>query len=105
MQVRAELNPGRGRRGTKVTVNDFIPRARSSRALREPKVNAASTAMRSFHYGDVTSAVAGRDRRGSLPRHCARGQNKSLARSARGQSLAHRARNKRMKPEEFQGGR
>ena len=80
-------------------------KARLMAALREPKVNAAFDGDAIVHYGDVNLAVAVAIDDGLVTPVIRAAQNKSLREiSAAVKDLAHRARNKRMKPEEFQGG-
>ncbi len=106
MRVRAELkSAGEDDDATKITVNDFILKGAVVAALREPKVNAAFDGDAVIHYGDVNLAVAVAIDEGLVTPVIKGAQNKSLREiSAAVKDLAHRARNKRMKPEEFQGG-
>ena len=106
MRIRAELkSAGTDDDATKITVNDFILKGAVVAALREPKVNAAFDGDAIIHYGDVNLAVAVAIDEGLVTPVIRAGQNKSLREiSAAVKDLAHRARHKRMKPEEFQGG-
>jgi pyruvate dehydrogenase E2 component (dihydrolipoyllysine-residue acetyltransferase) len=106
MRVRAELKSGgEDDDAAKITVNDFILKGAVVAALREPKVNAAFDGDAIIHYGDVNLAVAVAIDEGLVAPVIRAAQNKSLREiSAAVKDLAHRARNKRMKPEEFQGG-
>jgi pyruvate dehydrogenase E2 component (dihydrolipoamide acetyltransferase) len=106
MRVRAELKSGGEEDdATKITVNDFILKGAVVAALREPKVNAAFDGDAIIHYGDINLAVAVAIDEGLVTPVIRGAQNKSLREiSAAVKDLAHRARNKRMKPEEFQGG-
>ncbi len=106
MRVRAELKSGgEDDDATKITVNDFILKGAVVAALREPKVNVAFDGDAIIHYGDVNLAVAVAIDEGLVTPVIRAAQNKSLREiSAAVKDLAHRARNKRMKPEEFQGG-
>jgi pyruvate dehydrogenase E2 component (dihydrolipoyllysine-residue acetyltransferase) len=106
MRVRAELkSAGEEDEATKITVNDFILKGAVVAALREPKVNAAFDGDAIIHYGDVNLAVAVAIEEGLVTPVIRGAQNKSLREiSAAVKDLAQRARNKRMKPEEFQGG-
>jgi pyruvate dehydrogenase E2 component (dihydrolipoamide acetyltransferase) len=106
MRVRAELKSGgEDDDATKITVNDFILKGAVVAALREPKVNAAFDGDAIIHYGDINLAVAVAIDEGLVTPVIRAAQNKSLREiSAAVKDLAHRARNKRMKPEEFQGG-
>lgn len=106
MRVRAELKAaGEEDDASKITVNDFILKAAVVAALREPKVNASFDGDAVVQYGDVNLAVAVAIDEGLVTPVVRQAQEKSLREiSAAVKDLAHRARNKRMKPEEFQGG-
>ncbi len=106
MRVRAELKFADDEDDSaKVTVNDFILKGAVVAALREPKVNAAFDGDAIIQYGDVNLAVAVAIDEGLVTPVIRGAQNKSLREiSAAVKDLAYRARNKRMKPEEFQGG-
>ncbi|HEY5037055.1 MAG TPA: dihydrolipoamide acetyltransferase family protein, partial [Chthoniobacterales bacterium] len=106
MRIRAELKSGAEEDDTaKITVNDFILKGAVVAALREPKVNAAFDGDAIIHYGDVNLAVAVAIDEGLVTPIIRAAQNKSLREiSSAVKDLAQRARNKRMKPEEFQGG-
>ena len=106
MRIRAELKSGgEDDDATRITVNDFILKGAVVAALREPKVNAAFDGDAIVHYGDVNLAVAVAIDEGLVTPVIRAAQTRSLREiSAAVKDLAHRARNKRMKPEEFQGG-
>ncbi|MEO6872321.1 MAG: pyruvate dehydrogenase complex dihydrolipoamide acetyltransferase [Chthoniobacterales bacterium] len=105
MRVRAELKSAGDEDAAKITVNDFILKAAVVAASREPKVNAAFDGDAIIQYGDVNLAVAVAIEEGLVTPVIRAAQNKSLREiSAAVKDLAGRARNKRMKPEEFQGG-
>ena len=105
MRIRAELKSAGEEDATKITINDFILKGAVVAALREPKVNAAFDGDAIIHYGDVNLAVAVAIEEGLVTPVIRGAQNKSLREiSAAVKDLAYRARNKRMKPEEFQGG-
>ena len=106
MRVRAELkSAGEEDENAKITVNDFILKGAVVAALREPKVNAAFDGDAIVQFGDVNLAVAVAIEEGLVTPVIRAAQNKSLREiSTAVKDLAHRARNKRMKPEEFQGG-
>jgi pyruvate dehydrogenase E2 component (dihydrolipoamide acetyltransferase) len=105
VRVRTELKSDGEDDASKITVNDFILKGAVVAALREPKVNAAFDGDAIIHYGDVNLAVAVAIDDGLVTPVIRAAQNKSLREiSAAVKDLAHRARNKRLKPEEFQGG-
>jgi pyruvate dehydrogenase E2 component (dihydrolipoamide acetyltransferase) len=106
MRVRAELKSGgEDDDAGKITVNDFILKGAVAAALHEPKVNAAFDGDAIIRYSDINLAVAVAIEEGLVTPVIRAAQNKSLREiSAAVKDLAHRARTKRMKPEEFQGG-
>src|SRR5438094_968337 len=87
MEAREELkSAGEGADAAKITVNDFVLKA-------------------SVQSADVDLGIAVAIEDGLLTPVIRGAQNKSLREiSELARDLAHRARNKRMKPEEFQGG-
>jgi pyruvate dehydrogenase E2 component (dihydrolipoamide acetyltransferase) len=106
MGARAELkSAGEGSDSAKITVNDFVLKAAVEAAVRVPKVNASFDVDAIVQYTDVNLAVAIAIEDGLVTPVIRSAQNKSLREiSSAVKDLAHRARNKRMKPEEFQGG-
>ena len=106
MGARAELkSAGEGSDSAKITVNDFVLKAAVDAAVRVPKVNASFDVDAIVQYTDVNLAVAIAIEDGLVTPVIRSAQNKSLGEiSVAVKDLAHRARNKRMKPEEFQGG-
>jgi len=106
MRIRADLKSASEEDdAAKITINDFILKAAVVAALREPKVNASFERDAIVQYGDINLAVAVAIDEGLVTPVIRQAQNKSLQEiSAAVKDLAHRARNKRMKPEEFQGG-
>ena len=106
MRLRAELKSAdENDEAHKITVNDFILKAAVAAAVREPKVNASFDGDAIVQYGDINLAVAIAIDEGLVTPVIRSAQNKSLREiSAAVKDLAYRARNKRMKPEEFQGG-
>jgi pyruvate dehydrogenase E2 component (dihydrolipoamide acetyltransferase) len=106
MEAREELkSAGENAEAAKITVNDFILKAAVMAAIKVPRVNASFDAdvIVQYAYVDLGIAVAIED--GLLTPVIRAAQNKSLREiSELAKDLAHRARNKRMKPEEFQGG-
>ena len=106
MGARAELkSAGEGSDSAKITVNDFVLKAAVEAAVRVPKVNASFDVDAIIQYTDVNLAIAIAIEDGLVTPVIRSAQNKSLREiSDTVKDLAHRARNKRMKPEEFQGG-
>ena len=106
MEAREELkSAGEGADAAKITVNDFVLKAAVMAAAKVPRVNASFDNDAIVQYADVDLGVAVAIEDGLLTPVVRAAQDKSLREiSALAKDLAHRARNKRMKPEEFQGG-
>jgi pyruvate dehydrogenase E2 component (dihydrolipoamide acetyltransferase) len=106
MSARAELkSAGEGSDSAKITVNDFVLKASVEAAVRVPKANASFDVDAIVQYSDVNLAIAVAIEDGLVTPVIRAAQSKSLREiSEVVKDLAHRARNKRMKPEEFQGG-
>src|SRR6476620_5108808 len=106
MEARAELKSGGEDSDTsKITVNDFVLKAAVMAAVRVPKVNASFDNDAIVQYADVDLGIAVAIEDGLLTPVIRAAQDKSLREiSELAKDLANRARNKRMKPEEFQGG-
>jgi pyruvate dehydrogenase E2 component (dihydrolipoamide acetyltransferase) len=106
MAARAELkSAGEGTDAAKITVNDFVLKAAVVAAVKVPKVNASFDNDAIVQYADVDLGIAVAIEDGLLTPVVRAAQNKSLREiSEMAKDLAHRARNKRMKPEEFHGG-
>src|SRR5882724_326391 len=106
MEARAELkSAGEDADTSKITVNDFVLKAAVMAAVKIPKVNASFDNDAIVQYADVDLGIAVAIEDGLLTPVIRAAQNKSLREiSEMAKDLANRARNKRMKPEEFQGG-
>src|SRR5438067_8698839 len=106
MAAREELkSAGEGAEASKITVNDFVLKAAVQAAVRVPRVNASFDGDAIVQYADVHLGIAVAIEDGLLTPVVRAAQNKSLREISEAvKDLAHRARNKRMKPEEFQGG-
>jgi len=106
MEARAELkSAGEDTDTSKITVNDFVLKAAVMAAVKVPKVNASFDNDAIVQYADVDLGLAVAIEDGLLTPVIRAAQNKSLREiSELAKDLANRARNKRMKPEEFQGG-
>jgi pyruvate dehydrogenase E2 component (dihydrolipoamide acetyltransferase) len=106
MEARAELKSGGEESDTsKITVNDFVLKAAVMAAVKVPKVNASFDIDAIVQYADVDLGIAVAIEDGLLTPVIRAAQDKSLREiSELAKDLANRARNKRMKPEEFQGG-
>jgi pyruvate dehydrogenase E2 component (dihydrolipoamide acetyltransferase) len=106
MEAREELkSAGEGADAAKITVNDFVLKAAVQAAIKVPRANASFDGDAIVQYADVGLGIAVSIEDGLLTPVIRAAQNKSLREiSEVAKDLAHRARNKRMKPEEFQGG-
>jgi pyruvate dehydrogenase E2 component (dihydrolipoamide acetyltransferase) len=106
MSARAELkSAGEKSDSSKITVNDFVLKASVEAAVKIPKANASFDGDAIVQYNDVNLAIAVAIEDGLVTPVIQAAQKKSLREiSETVKDLAHRARNKRMKPEEFQGG-
>jgi pyruvate dehydrogenase E2 component (dihydrolipoamide acetyltransferase) len=106
MAAREELkSAGEGTDAAKITVNDFVLKAAVQAAAKISRVNASFDGDAIVQYADVDLGIAVAIEDGLLTPVIRAAQNKSLREiSELVKDLAHRARNKRMKPEEFQGG-
>ncbi len=104
--ARAELKSGGEESDTsKITINDFVLKAAVEAAVKVPKVNASFDDDAIVQYSDIDLAVAVAIDDGLITPVIRAAQGKSLREiSAAIKDLAGRARNRRMKPEEFQGG-
>lgn len=105
-RVRKELNVANESTGLpKLTVNDFILLAVSRAVESHPAVNASWAGDAIIQYAGVHIAVAVSVEDGLLTPVLRDAQNLNLREiSARMKDLAARARDKKLKPEEFQGG-
>jgi pyruvate dehydrogenase E2 component (dihydrolipoamide acetyltransferase) len=106
MEAREELkSAGEDADAAKITVNDFVLKAAVQAAVKVPRVNASFDGDAIVQYADIDLGIAVAIDDGLLTPVIRAAQNKSLREiSELAKDLAHRARNKRMKPEEFQGG-
>ncbi|HEY2138652.1 MAG TPA: dihydrolipoamide acetyltransferase family protein, partial [Chthoniobacterales bacterium] len=106
MAARAELkSAGEKSESSKITVNDFVLKASVQAAVKVPKANASFDGDSIVQYNDVNLAIAVAIEDGLVTPVIRGAQNKSLREISEAvKDLANRARNKRMKPEEFQGG-
>ena len=105
-KLRKDLNAAAEAAGTaKVTVNDFILLAAARAAKAHPKVNAAFAGDSIIEYASVNLSVAIAVEDGLITPVIRDAHNLSLREiSAAVKDLAVRARSKKIKPEEYQGG-
>ncbi|MCO8030323.1 pyruvate dehydrogenase complex dihydrolipoamide acetyltransferase [Brevundimonas diminuta] len=105
MAVRAKVNKMLEPQGIKVSVNDFVIKAAALALKMVPEANASYTpeGIAMHHNADVSMAVA--IDRGLITPIIKKAETKGLAQIAtESKDLAKRARERKLKPEEFQGG-
>ena len=102
MGFRKELNSAGG---SKITFNDIVLSAVARAAMEKPKVNAAFAGDSIIQYGSVNLCVAVAVEDGLVTPVIRNAQTLSLQQiSAAVKDLAVRARDKKLKPEEYVGG-
>lgn len=103
--VRAQLNEQAGKDGVKLSVNDFIVKAAALACRKVPEVNSSwmDNAIREYSYVDMSIAVSTES--GLITPVVKDADIKGLQTiSAETKSLAKKARDNKLKPEEYQGG-
>ncbi len=105
LKARADINARFGDQGVKVSVNDMIIKACALALMRVPEANSSYTpdGLALHHHADVAVAVAIPG--GLITPIIFKAETKGLAQiSAEMADLAARARDRKLKPEEYQGG-
>jgi len=105
LAARAKVNAMLESQGVKVSVNDFVMKASAMALKAVPEANASYTpeGIAMHHHADVAMAVAIDG--GLITPIIFAAETKSLSQiSAESKDLAKRARERKLKPEEFQGG-
>jgi pyruvate dehydrogenase E2 component (dihydrolipoamide acetyltransferase) len=105
LKARADINKRFGDSGVKISVNDIIIRACALALIRVPESNASFTpqGIALHHHADIAIAVAIPG--GLITPIIRTAETKGLAQiSAEMTDLAIRAREKKLRPEEYQGG-
>ena len=105
LAARAKVNALLEREGVKVSVNDMVIKAAAIALKRVPEANASYTpeGIAMHHHADVAMAVA--VPHGLITPIIREAETKGLAEIAReSKDLAERARNRKLKPEEYLGG-
>jgi pyruvate dehydrogenase E2 component (dihydrolipoamide acetyltransferase) len=105
LAARAKINAILEREGVKVSVNDMVIKAAAVALTRVPEANASYTpeGIAMHHHADIAMAVAVPG--GLITPIIRAAETKGLAQIAKeAKDLAERARTKKLKPEEFQGG-
>ncbi|WP_341209586.1 pyruvate dehydrogenase complex dihydrolipoamide acetyltransferase [uncultured Sphingomonas sp.] len=105
LKLRGELNAGLESRGVKLSVNDLLIKALAVALVQVPKCNVMFTPdqLVSFQRADISVAVSTPD--GLITPVITEADTASLSSiSTRMKDLAARARDKKLRPEEFTGG-
>jgi len=105
LEARIRINTALEQRGVKVSVNDIIIKAAAMALKRVPEANASYTpaGFALHHNADIAVAVA--LEHGLITPIVRKAETKTLSEIAlEMQDLAARARERKLKPEEFQGG-
>ncbi|HEV2531646.1 pyruvate dehydrogenase complex dihydrolipoamide acetyltransferase [Phenylobacterium sp.] len=105
LAARAKINGLLEKDGVKVSVNDMVIKAAAVALKRVPEANASYTpeGIAMHHHADVAMAVA--VPHGLITPIIFQAETKGLAQiAAEAKDLAERARNKKLKPEEYLGG-
>jgi len=105
LAARAKINALLEKDGVKVSVNDFVIKAAAVALKRVPEANASYSpeGLAMHHHADIAMAVAVEG--GLITPIIRAAETKGLAQIAvETKDLAARARDKKLKPEEFQGG-
>jgi pyruvate dehydrogenase E2 component (dihydrolipoamide acetyltransferase) len=106
MELRAKVNEASlANEGPKYTVNDFVMRATVLATVAVPEVNSSFMGDSVQHYSDVNLSIAVAIDEGLVTPVIKAAQNKSIKElSAEIKDLAGRARDKKLTPDEMQGG-
>jgi pyruvate dehydrogenase E2 component (dihydrolipoamide acetyltransferase) len=105
LSLRTQLNAMAERDGTKISVNDMLIKAAAITLRRVPRVNASWTEEGTALYDDVDVSVAVSIPDGLITPIIRHADQKGLAAiSAEMKDLAARAKDGKLKPQEFQGG-
>jgi pyruvate dehydrogenase E2 component (dihydrolipoamide acetyltransferase) len=106
LRLRAQFNESLEKAGAgKLTINDFILKAVVAAAAKVPRVNASFAGDAIIEYADVHLSVAVAIDDGLVTPVIRQAQKKSLREISEAvKDLATRARTKKLKPEEYQGG-
>ncbi len=104
-KLRAQVNTAGEKEGIKISVNDFILKAVTKALTSVPKVNASFAGDSVVEFSSVNLAVAVAVEDGLITPVIRNAESKSLTEiSLEVKDLAVRARSKKLKPEEYQGG-
>ena len=107
LELRAQLNESLGKLKTpvKLSLNDFVLKASAEAVRRVPGVNASFEGDSIRQFGDVQLSFAVAIAEGLITPIIKEAQNKSLIQiSGEAKALAAKAKEGKLKPDEFQGG-
>ncbi|WP_277982122.1 pyruvate dehydrogenase complex dihydrolipoamide acetyltransferase [Sphingomonas phyllosphaerae] len=105
LKLRGELNAGLEARGVKLSVNDLLIKALAVALIQVPKCNVMFTPDQLVSFGRADISVAVSTPEGLITPVITAADTASLSSiSTRMKDLAARARDKKLKPEEFTGG-
>lgn len=107
LAFRADLNEksAAGGNGIKFTINDFVVKAIVAAATRVPEINASFNGDSIIQYADVNICVAIAVEDGLVTPVIRAAQSRTLSDiSLQVKDMAARARDKKLRPDEFQGG-
>ncbi|MDB6040100.1 MAG: pdhC 1 [Verrucomicrobiales bacterium] len=106
LRTRAQLNEHLEKNGGgKLSINDLVLKAAVAAAVKNPRVNASFAGDSLIEYGNVHLSVAVAIEDGLVTPVIREAQKKSLFEISNAvKDLATRARTKKLKPEEYQGG-
>jgi pyruvate dehydrogenase E2 component (dihydrolipoamide acetyltransferase) len=105
LDARARINAALEKQGVKVSVNDIVIKACAQALKRVPEANASYTpeGIAMHHHADIAVAVA--LEHGLITPIVRDAENRTLADIAKTmKDVAERARSRKLKPEEYQGG-
>jgi pyruvate dehydrogenase E2 component (dihydrolipoamide acetyltransferase) len=105
LDARARINAALEKQGVKVSVNDLVIKAAAAALMQVREANASYSpeGIALHHHADIAMAVAIEG--GLITPIIRQADTKGLAQIAReAKDLAERARTRKLKPEEFQGG-
>ncbi|WP_242185912.1 pyruvate dehydrogenase complex dihydrolipoamide acetyltransferase [Sphingomonas sp. CARO-RG-8B-R24-01] len=105
LKLRADMNKGLAGRGVKLSVNDLLIKALAASLMQVPKCNVMFTPdqLISFERADISVAVSTPS--GLITPIVSHADTKGVAAiSTQMKDLASRARDNKLKPEEYQGG-
>ena len=105
MKMRAQINAAAGENGNKISVNDLILKATIAAIAKNPKTNASFDGDAIAEFEKINLAVAVAVDEGLVTPVIRDARQRSLTDiSLTVKDLASRARSKKLKPEEYQGG-